>query len=76
MPANETLHVKYRVLRVGGRLVLRRVAYEAVAIGGEGDVGRGDPIALLVGADFDTVVAPNSNAGVGGSEVDADAGGG
>ncbi|PNX68856.1 hypothetical protein L195_g056396, partial [Trifolium pratense] len=37
----------------------------------ESDVRGGGPVAIFVGDDFNTAVPPNSNAGVGGAEVDS-----
>ncbi|PNX64101.1 hypothetical protein L195_g053844 [Trifolium pratense] len=37
----------------------------------ESDARGGGPVAMFVGDDFDTVVLPHSNAGVGGAKVDS-----
>ncbi|MCI90087.1 hypothetical protein A2U01_0111377, partial [Trifolium medium] len=47
------------------------VTDEAVGIS-ESDVRGGGPVALVVGDDLDSVVLPDSDAGVGGAEVDSD----
>jgi len=56
---------------VHGSLVLGRVSDETLRFS-EGDIGRGGSVSLVVGDDFNTVVLPDTNTGVGGSEIDTD----
>jgi hypothetical protein len=52
-------------------LILSRIPNKALGIG-ETDIGGGGSITLVVGNDFDTVMLPNSDAGVGSPEIDSD----
>jgi hypothetical protein len=70
LSADETLGVEDRVVRVHRNLVLGSISDETLRVG-EGDVGRGGAVSLVVGDDLDTVVLPDSDAGVGGSEVNS-----
>ena len=58
-------------MRVHRDLVLRRVTDETLRVG-EGDVGRGRAVTLVVGNDLDTVILPDTDARVGGAQVNAD----
>mmetsp|Transcript_2959 Transcript_2959/g.7497 ORF Transcript_2959/g.7497 Transcript_2959/m.7497 type:complete len:155 (+) Transcript_2959:1685-2149(+) len=75
LASDEALYVEYSVGGILRRLVLGGVADETAParLGLEGDVGRRDPVAELVRADFDAAVAPHGHAGVGRSEIDPDA---
>lgn len=56
---------------VHGDLVLSGISDESFGIG-EGDIRGCGTVALIVGDDFDAVVLPDSDAGVGGAQVDSD----
>lgn len=58
-PADETLGVKYRVVRVLGSLVFRRVANETFLVG-ETDPRRSDTVTLVVCDDFNLAAALNA----------------
>ena len=61
LASNKTLSVEDSVGGVHGDLVLRGVSNETLAVG-EGDVGGGGAVTLVVGDDFDTVVLPYTDA--------------
>ena len=73
LAADDALDVEERALGVLRSLALRRVAHQAAVVG-EGDPGRRGPVALGVGEDLRLAVLPHGDAGVRGSEVDADDG--
>ena len=58
-------------MRVHRDLVLRRVTDETLRVG-KGDVGRSRAVTLVVGNDLDTVILPDTDARVGGAQVNAD----
>ena len=60
--ADEPLGVEDGVLGVRRQLVLGRVADQALALFRERHVGRGDPVALVVGDDVDAAVPHYSDA--------------
>jgi hypothetical protein len=70
LSADKSLSIEDSVGWVSGSLVLSRVADESLLVS-EGDVGWGGVQTLIVGDDFDLVVHPHSDAGVGGSEIDS-----
>jgi hypothetical protein len=57
------------IVRIEGRLVFGSISNETLSVG-EGDVGRSCSVSLIVGDDFDTIVLPDTDAGVGCSEID------
>lgn len=70
LASDQTLSVEDGVLWVTGNLIFCCVSDESLLFG-EGDVGGGGVVTLIVRDDFDFVVLPYSNAGVGGSEIDS-----
>lgn len=70
-PANETLGIEDGVVGVHGDLVLRGVTDETLVVG-ERDIGRGRAVTLVVGDNLDSVVLPDTDAGVGGAQVNTD----
>lgn len=72
---DEPLHVEHRVLRIGGGLVLRGVAYKplpAAARRVPRDVGGRDAVPLVICDDFDVAIFYDSNNGVRGAQIDPD----
>ena len=69
--ADETLRIEDSVVGVHGNLVLRGITNETLGVG-ERDIGGGRAVTLVVRNDFDTVVLPDTDARVRGTQVDAD----
>ena len=69
LTTNQTLGVEDGVLGVHGDLVLGGVTNETLGIC-EGDVGGSGSLTLIVGNNLDTLILPNTNAGVGGTQID------
>lgn len=63
LAADETLGVKDSVDGVHRDLILRGVADKTLGVG-EGDIGRGGAVTLVVGDDFHSVVLPDTDATV------------
>ena len=74
LSSDKTLSIEDCVCRVHGDLVLCGITNETLGIC-EGDERGGGAVALVVGDDFDAVIAKDAYAGEGGSEIDADGGG-
>jgi len=70
-PADETFGVKDGVGGVTSSLVLGGIANETLLLG-EGNVGGGSVDTLVVGNDFDFIVLPDADAGVGCSKINTD----
>ena len=69
-----TTNQAFRVVECGGGVAGEKVAGAVPddgALGGEGHDGWGGAVALVVGDDLDPVVTKNSDAGVGGAEINA-----
>jgi hypothetical protein len=71
LSSNESLGIEDSVSWVSGGLVLSGIADESL-IFGEGNVGWGGVQTLIVCDNFDLVVHPDTDAGVGGSEINSD----
>ena len=71
LSSDESLGIEDSVQWVSGSLILGSISDESVILG-EGNVRWGGVVSLIVWNDFDLVVLPDSNAGVGGSEIDTD----
>ena len=69
LTTNQTLGVEDGVLGVHGDLVLGGVTNETLGIC-EGDVGGSSSLTLIVGDNLNTLILPNTNAGVGGTQID------
>ena len=69
--ADEAFGVKHGICGIIGSRRFGRVADETFA-GIEGYVGGCGAVALVVGDDFDMVILPDSDAGIGGSQIDSD----
>ena len=75
LPTDKTLGVEDSVGWISGGLIFGSVTNKSFLLG-EGDIGWGSVDTLIVGDDFDTLVLPDTYAGVGSSEIDADGGSG
>ena len=71
LSTDESLGIEDGVERVSGSLILGGISDESFLVS-EGNVGWGGVETLVVCDDFNLVVHPNSDAGVGGSEIDSD----
>mmetsp|Transcript_28988 Transcript_28988/g.81655 ORF Transcript_28988/g.81655 Transcript_28988/m.81655 type:complete len:550 (-) Transcript_28988:41-1690(-) len=69
--ADEALDIVNGTCRVGRGLVLGSISDQTL-VAGEGNVRRGDAVALVVGNDLNTPVLVDANARIGGAEIDAD----
>jgi len=56
---------------VHGSLGLGGISNKTFSLG-ESNIRRGGTVTLVVGNDFDTVILPDSDTGVGGSKIDSD----
>jgi hypothetical protein len=68
-PADETLNDVDGTLRVNVGLILGGFSYQALLIG-EGNEGWSDSISELVWNDLDSSILKDTNAGIGGSQID------
>jgi len=68
--SDESLSIENGVEWVSGGLILSRVSDESLILG-EGNIRWGGVKTLIVGDDFNLVIHPNSDAGVGGSKIDS-----
>mmetsp|Transcript_13657 Transcript_13657/g.16416 ORF Transcript_13657/g.16416 Transcript_13657/m.16416 type:complete len:685 (-) Transcript_13657:65-2119(-) len=73
LATDKTLGVEDGVCGVHSDLVLGGITNQTLAIG-EGDVGRGGAVTLVVGNDFNTIILPHADAGIGSTQVDTDRG--
>ena len=69
--ADETLRIEDSVVGVHGNLILRGITNETLGVG-ERDIRGGRAVTLVVRNDFDTVVLPDTDARVRGTQVNAD----
>ena len=67
------MKVEDSICWISGGLIFGCVTNESFLLG-EGDIGGGSVDTLIVSDDFDTLVLPDTYAGVGSSEIDADGG--
>jgi hypothetical protein len=70
LSSNESLGVEDGVVGVHGDLVLGGISDKSLRVV-ESNVGRGGSVTLVVGNDFDSVVLPDSDTGVGGTEINS-----
>jgi hypothetical protein len=75
LTADKTLGIEDGVSGVSGSLVLGGISDKTLFFG-EGDIGGGGVETLIVSDDFDFVVLEDTDAGVGGSEIDSNGGDG
>ena len=71
LTSNQTLGIEDSVGSIHSSLGLGGITNQTFGFG-EGDIGRGGTVTLVVGNDFDTVVLPDTNTRVGGSKIDTD----
>lgn len=71
LSSNQSLGVKDSVVGVHGDLVLGSITNESLRVV-EGDIRWGGSVTLVVGNDFDSVVLPDTDTGVGCCEVSTD----
>jgi hypothetical protein len=70
LSANQSLGVENSVMGVHGDLVLGGITNESLRVV-ESDIRGGGSVTLVVGNDFDSVVLPDSDTGVGGTEINS-----
>jgi len=70
LSSNKSLGIEDGVVGVHGDLVLGGITNESLRVV-EGNVRRGGSVTLVVGNDFDSVVLPDSDTGVGGTEINS-----
>mmetsp|Transcript_33186 Transcript_33186/g.71530 ORF Transcript_33186/g.71530 Transcript_33186/m.71530 type:complete len:158 (+) Transcript_33186:1532-2005(+) len=70
-PADQTLHVKQCLGRIDGGLVLGSLSNKPFVVG-KCDVRRRDSVALIIRDDLYSAILVNSNAGIGGAQIDTD----
>jgi len=71
LSSNKSLGIKDSVVGVHGDLVLGGITNESLRVV-ESNVGRSGSVSLVVGNDFDSVVLPDSDTGVGGTEINSE----
>jgi hypothetical protein len=71
LSADESLGIEDGVVRVFGGLIFGSITDESFGFG-EGDIRRSGSVTLIIGDDFDSVILPDSDTRVGGSEIDSD----
>jgi hypothetical protein len=70
LSTNQSLGVENSVVGVHGDLVLGSITNESLRVV-ESDIRWGGSVTLVVGNDFDSVVLPDSDTGVGGTEINS-----
>ena len=71
LASDQTLGIEDGVVGVHGSLGLGGISDKTFSLG-EGNIRRGGTVTLVVGNDFDTVILPDSDTGVGGSKINSD----
>jgi hypothetical protein len=69
--ADESFGIKNSVVGVFSSLIFSSITDESFGLS-ECDIGWSGSVSLIVGNDFDSVVLPDSNTGVSGTEIDSD----
>jgi hypothetical protein len=70
-PADESLGIKNGVMWIFSGLIFGRITDESLSFG-EGDIRWSGSVTLIIGDDLNSVILPDSNTGVSGSEIDSD----
>nr|QES95443.1 heat shock 70 kDa protein [Philasterides dicentrarchi] len=73
--SDKSFGIKDGVNGVSGNLVLSGISDQSFSFG-EGDIRRSGSVSLVVGNDFNSIVLPNSDTRVSGSQIDSDGGSG
>ena len=70
-PADESLGIKNGVMWIFSGLIFGGITDESLSFG-EGDIRWSGSVTLIIGDDLNSVILPDSNTGVSGSEIDSD----
>ena len=71
LSSDQSLGIEDRVAWVLGDLVFGCISDESFVVI-EGDIGRSGSVSLIIGNDLNSVVLPDADTGVGGTEIDSD----
>lgn len=69
--ANESLGIEDSVVWIFGSLIFGSITDEPFSFC-KGDIRRSGSVSLVIGDDFDSVILPDSDTGVSGTEIDSD----
>jgi len=70
LSTDQTLGIEDGILRVHGNLVLGGITDQSLSTR-EGNIGRGGTLSLVVGDDFDTIVLPDTDTRIGGTQINS-----
>mmetsp|Transcript_17758 Transcript_17758/g.26310 ORF Transcript_17758/g.26310 Transcript_17758/m.26310 type:complete len:144 (+) Transcript_17758:117-548(+) len=68
---NQSFHIEHSGLWIHSCLILCSITDQSLARSIPCDVGRGDPVSLIIGHDFDPPISKNSDARISCSQIDA-----